>query len=171
MKFDDCYKVGFILKPHGLKGEVTISLDREFPANGSELKTLFIEKRNQLVPYFIERIGIQGNKALVKFDEVDDSEAAQAVSRLPVYLPKQARPKSAQDSFYDDEIVGFEVSDSAAGFLGKVAGVTTAGPNKLLSIDHEGKEVLIPVNGPFIRTIDKLKKKIDVALPDGFLEI
>ena len=171
MKFGECYKVGFILKPHGLKGEVTVSLDREFPANGDELKTLFIEKQNQLIPYFIERIGIQGNKALVKFDDVDGPESALAISKLPVYLPKKSRPKSARDSFYDDEIVGFEVVDSAAGILGKVTGVTSAGPNKLLSIDYNGKEVLIPVHGPFITAINKLKKKIAVTLPDGFMEI
>jgi 16S rRNA processing protein RimM len=49
--------------------------------------------------------------------------------------------------------------------------VAQAGPNKLLSIDHNGKEVLIPVNSPFITGINKSKKKISVTLPEGFLEI
>jgi 16S rRNA processing protein RimM len=49
--------------------------------------------------------------------------------------------------------------------------VTSAGPNKLLSVDHHGKEVLIPVNSPFITGINKSKKKISVTLPDGFLDL
>jgi 16S rRNA processing protein RimM len=36
---------------------------------------------------------------------------------------------------------------------------------------HEGKEVLIPVNSPFITSINKSKKKISVNLPEGFLDI
>jgi len=30
---------------------------------------------------------------------------------------------------------------------------------------------MIPVNGPFIKSISKAKKKIQVELPEGFLEI
>jgi 16S rRNA processing protein RimM len=52
-----------------------------------------------------------------------------------------------------------------------VVQVEQAGPNKLLAIDHNGKEVLIPVNGPFIKGINKSKKKITVTLPEGFLDI
>jgi 16S rRNA processing protein RimM len=46
-----------------------------------------------------------------------------------------------------------------------------AGPNRLLALDHNGKEVLIPVNSPFITRINKSKKMITVNLPEGFLDI
>jgi 16S rRNA processing protein RimM len=67
--------------------------------------------------------------------------------------------------------VGFEVFDETYGSIGKVAAVTAAGLNKLLSIDHGGKEILIPLNSPFIKSVNKTKKKIAVDLPEGFLEI
>jgi 16S rRNA processing protein RimM len=38
-------------------------------------------------------------------------------------------------------------------------------------INYNEKEVLIPVNGPFILSINKTKKIITVLLPEGFLEI
>jgi 16S rRNA processing protein RimM len=46
-----------------------------------------------------------------------------------------------------------------------------AGPNRFLVVDHKGKEVLIPINGPFIKSVNKSKKKITVELPEGFLEL
>jgi 16S rRNA processing protein RimM len=58
-----------------------------------------------------------------------------------------------------------------AGVLGLITQVTMAGPNKLLSVDYQGKEVLIPVNSPFIKSINKSKKKVNVDLPEGFLDI
>jgi 16S rRNA processing protein RimM len=170
MDIDSCYKVGYILKPHGLKGEVTISLDPEAPGF-NDIESVFIEKNNQLVPYFIEAISINGSKAFVKFEDVSSPESAHGISKCAIFLPKKSRAKSAKGAFYDDEIIGYEVSDSAEGLLGKVTEVTAAGPNKLLSVDYNGKEVLIPVNGPFITGINKTKKKITVALPDGFLDI
>jgi 16S rRNA processing protein RimM len=63
------------------------------------------------------------------------------------------------------------VVDTGSGSLGRVVEVISAGPNRLLSVDHDGKEVLIPLNSPFIEGVNKSRKKITVALPDGFLEI
>jgi 16S rRNA processing protein RimM len=171
MNINDCYKIGYILKPHGLKGEVTISIDAEAPENLEAVKTVFIQSNQQLVPHFLEAISVRGDKAFVKFEDVNTQEAAQAISKSAIFLPKASRPKSGRGEFYDDEIIAFEVLDVEGNVIGKVTGVEEAGPNKLLAVDREGKEVLIPVNGPFITSINKSKKKIIVDLPEGFLEI
>ena len=171
MNINDCYKIGYILKPHGLKGEVTISLDAEAPGNLEELDAVFIQSNQQLVPHFLEAISVRGDKAFVKFEDVNTPEAAKAISKSGIFLPKASRPKSGRGEFYDDEIIGFEVLDVDGNLLGNVTSIEEAGPNKLIAVDCAGKEILIPVNGPFITSINKSKKKITVDLPEGFLEI
>jgi 16S rRNA processing protein RimM len=171
MNISDCFKIGYIQKPHGLKGGVSIALDEDAPANFDELETVFVEKNNRLIPHFIEAASVRGDKAFVTFDDITTPEQAQAISKCAIYLPKSLRPKSARGEFYDDEVIDFEVIDSEVGSLGKVTGVTEAGPNKLIAVNYEGKEVLIPINGPFITGINKSKKRITVELPEGFLEI
>lgn len=170
MDIASSYKIGLVLKPHGLKGEVTISIDEDAP-DVSELESVFLEKDNRLVPYFIESISVRDAKAFVKFEDVNTPEEAKAISKRALYLPKSSRPKSGRGEFYDDEIVGFEVQDETAGELGKVTSVVDAGANKLLVVHQGDKEVLIPVNGPFITSVNKSKKKISVDLPEGFLDI
>lgn len=170
MDIKACYKIGYILKPHGLKGEVTMSIDADAP----ELETIdaiFIETSDRLVPYFIKTISVRGNKAFVKLEDVDSPESAQNISKSAVYLPKASRAKTGRGEFYDDEVIGFEVNDSELGLIGKIIEVASAGPNKLLAVDHNGKEVLIPINSPFITSINKSKKKVSVTLPEGFLDI
>jgi len=90
MKLSQCYKVGYVMKPHGLKGEVTMSLDAESPADFESLETLFLEKGNVLVPYFVETMSVSGSKAYVKFEDVDTHEAAGDISKSGVYLPKSS---------------------------------------------------------------------------------
>jgi 16S rRNA processing protein RimM len=170
MDINTCYKIGYILKPHGLKGEVTMSLEVDAP-DFEGVESVFVESNNRLAPFFIEAVSVRGSKAFVKFEDVNTPEGAQAISKSAVYLPKASRARSARGEFYDDEVVGFEVTDSEAGLIGKVQEVTSAGPNKLLSVDYNGKEVLIPINGPFITSINKSKKKISVSLPEGFLDL
>ena len=171
MNIDTCYKIGFIMKPHGLKGQVTIALDPEAPADFTGIETVFVEVRERLLPFFIETISLKGSKAFLKLEEVNTSEEAQNISRSALYLPKTTRPKSGRGDFYDDEVIGFEVTDTGIGSLGKITEVVQAGPNKLLSVDFHGREVLVPLNSPFIDSVNKTRKKITVTLPDGFLEI
>jgi len=171
MTTDTCYKIGYILKPHGLKGQVTLSMDPEAPEDFSHLETLYVEIREKLLPFFIESISLKGNKAFLKLEEVDTPEEARSISKSAVYLPKSSRPKSGRGEFYDDEVIGFEVLDTVLGPLGKIIGIVQAGPNKLLSLDFQGKEVLVPLNSPFIEGVNKSRKKITITLPEGFLEI
>lgn len=171
MNIDTCYKIGFIMKPHGLKGQVTIALDPEAPEDFSSIETVFVEVHERLLPYFIEAISLKGSKAFLKLEEVNTPEEAKHISKSALYLPKTARPKSARGAFYDDEVIGFEVTDSETGLLGRITEVMQAGPNKLLSVDYHGKEVLIPLNSPFIASVNKAKKRIIVTLPDGFLDM
>src|SRR5688572_18440369 len=131
MDLASSFKIGLVLKPHGLKGEVTISIDDDAP-DISELESVFIEVNNRLIPYFIESISVRDTKAFVKFDEVDTPEAAKEISKRALYLPKAMRPKSGRGEFYDDEVIGFEVHDDAFGYLGLVVSVADAGSNRLL---------------------------------------
>lgn len=167
----DAYKIGFILKPHGLKGGVTISIDNEIGVDVSSLKSVFVELEGNLVPFFIHSISVNGNKAFVKFEEVDTIEHAEEISKKKVLLPKSERPKSGRGEFYEDEIIGFQVTDEIVGALGTIEDIVSAGPNKLLLLIHDQREILIPVNSPFITSINKGKKKVTVNLPDGFLDI
>ena len=158
------------MKPHGLKGEVTVMLEDEAPTDFSAIDSVFLEQNNRLVPYFIETLSGQGKKVFMKLEDVDSPEAAKLIAKQSVYVPKSLRPKPPRGKFYDDEIIDFEVYDHQIGLLGKIDGVI-AGPNRLLSIQYQGKEILIPTNGPFIKAVNKAKKRIDVELPEGFLEI
>lgn len=171
MSPDDGYKIGFIMKPHGLKGQVTIALDPEAPDDFESIDTIFMAVKGRLLPYFIESISLKGSKAFLKLEGINTPEEAQLIARSALYLPRSSRPKSGRGEFYDDEIIGFEVLDTRLGALGKIAEVVHAGANRLLSVKDGAREVLIPLNGPFIESVNKSKKRISVTLPEGFLDI
>jgi 16S rRNA processing protein RimM len=169
VKIDDCFKVGYVAKTHGLAGEVTVNTLPECP-DLSAIENVFLEKGGNLVPYFIKSISIKGEKAFVKFEDVDNIDQASELKGYSLYLTKSERPKLARGEFYNDEVVGFEVVEDEIA-LGNVTDIMEAGPNRFLVLDHNGKEVLIPINGPFIKSINKSKKRVTVELPDGFLDL
>lgn len=169
MKIEDCFKIGYVAKTHGLAGEVTVNTLPECP-DLTSVKSVFIQNRDTLVPYFIKSISIKGDKAFVRLDDVNSIDEASELKGCSLFLPKSERPKLSRGEFYNDEIVSFEVVEDDI-VLGKVTDIMEAGPTRFLVVDHNGKEVLIPINGPFIKSVNKSKKKITVELPEGFLEI
>lgn len=169
MNKDACYQLGYIARTHGLKGEVTAVFTE--PVDLEEVQSVFIEIKNALVPHFISSYSDRSDKVFIKFDDINTPEQAAVLKGCGVYLPKTIRPKLKRGEFYNDEIVGFHVEQESGEMLGTVKEVVESGPSRLLAIIHEGKEVLIPVNGPFIKSVNKTKRLIKVSLPEGFLDI
>jgi 16S rRNA processing protein RimM len=169
MNKQECYPVGYISKTHGLKGEVTAVFTEPIELAGVE--TVFIEIRDSLVPYFIESCSDRGDKAFIKFEDISSPEQAANLKGSMLYLSKSVRPTLKRGQFYNDEVVGFTIEDENHGVLGMLKQVIESGPARLLEIDYLGKDILIPVNGPFIKSVNKSKKLIKVSLPEGFLSI
>ena len=123
------------------------------------------------MPHFIKSFSDRTDKAFIKFEDVNTIEQAMGLKGSTLYLSKSVRPPLKRGEFYNDEIVGFVIEDENLGHLGFLKQVIQSGPSRLLEIDCNGKEILIPVNGPFIKSINKSKKTIKVSLPEGFLDI
>ncbi|MFM7329058.1 MAG: hypothetical protein ACKO3B_10040, partial [Bacteroidota bacterium] len=96
---------------------------------------------------------------------------AKALRGRSVFLEKKGRPKAATGTVHADEIIGFSVSDLTLGIIGDVVNVSRQGGRGFLLIKKERREIIIPMDGPFITAIRKKEKKIEVDLPDGFLDL
>jgi 16S rRNA processing protein RimM len=171
MEIVDCFKIGYVQKTHGLKGEVTLVLEADAPDDFATASSVFLEVKGRLIPYFIESISVAGDKAIVRFEDVATSEEANKLKGCSLFLPKSARPKSKRGEFYNDEIIGFVVNDAVAGKLGQVIRVENEEVNPLLIVQHGEKEIAIPINAPFITSVNKSVKKIEVELPEGLLNL
>jgi 16S rRNA processing protein RimM len=170
MKQSECYLLGKVQKLYSYKGAVWLYLDVDNPAEYAEMDSLFIEQNGQLVPYFIENISLKTNQALVKFEGIDTQEAAQNLLSCPLYLPLEVLPDLDEDNFYLHEVVGFDVIDTKKGLLGKIANIYTMSHTNLIAMEYQEKEVLIPIQDDIVGKADKVKKTLQVNLPDGLLE-
>jgi 16S rRNA processing protein RimM len=171
MKLDQCFQLGMVLKPHGLKGELYISLDTDYPENYQEMESVFLLQNGKLVPFFIEHIQLKHKEALVKFEDVEDKDEALAIRGCTLHLPLIELPELTGSQFYFHEINGFQVEDTEKGMLGLVKEVFEAGHQDLIGMEYKGKEVLIPINDDVILNVDRDNALIKVSLPDGLLEL
>ena len=170
LKKDDCYYLGRINKPFGYKGEVHIYLDVDTPEEYAELDGVYVEINKRLVLYEIESIRLQGNKAVVKFVDVEGEDVDRLLGR-DLYLPLEMLPPLEGNKFYFHEVIGFEVEDEEKGRIGVIEGVYENTRTPLLSIMFNGKEILMPVIDEVILDVNREAKLTKIKAPQGLIDL
>ncbi len=171
MQLEDCYEIGFILKPHGLNGAVNIRLDVDEPKEYEQMESVFVRIGNELIPFFIESMQLTGSKGVIRFEDVDSLDEAERLRSCAVYLPLDQLPELGEGQFYYHDVIGYTVIDEEEGPLGVIRDVLSGGNQDLISMDYKKKEVLIPVTNDIVLRADHEKKAVFVRLPGGLLDI
>jgi 16S rRNA processing protein RimM len=170
MRKEDCYQLGIIQRPHGLKGEVAVFLDVDDPSGYTALESVFVDQDGQLIPFFIEELQIGSQKNIFKFEEVDSYEDAAELSGLDLYLPLSALPPLEGNTFYYHEIVGFTLVDKESGPVGVIREVIS-GMQDLLVVDRQEIEILVPLHDELIDRVDREQQELHMQLPEGLLDV
>ena len=169
---EDCFYVGKIVKKYSFKGELLVKLDSDDPEIYEDMESVFVDLRNNLVPFFIESSQLHKSELLrVKFEDVETEQDADALLKCDLYLPLEFLPKLDDDKFYFHEIIGFTVEDVNFGMVGTIKSVNDSTAQALFEIDRDGIEILIPMNDAFIKKVDKENKLILVETPEGLIDL
>jgi 16S rRNA processing protein RimM len=172
MDVNDCVKIGFITKAHGIKGEVRISLEDEEIIDLEEIESVYVLQGTGLTQFILEEVRPQpGNEVLLKFKGVATRNESELLARNPLYVAKADLPEPEEGEFYYHEIMGFQVVDDKLGALGEVIGVEPMPGQDLLRMRYQGREVLIPMAEHIVKQVDRDARTVQTHLPEGLLEV
>ena len=171
MKLDECFEIGFIIKPHGLKGALNIRLDVDEPEKYRGMESVIVKIGGDLIPFFISNFQIHGEKGILQLADINTIEAANQLKSCPLLLPLDLLPKLGKGQFYYHDIIGYSIVDRSLGKLGTIQNVYTGGNQDLIEMKYKKKDVLIPVNHEIVGEANHEKREVNVMLPDGLLDI
>ena len=170
-QFDGYFLLGKIIRTHGYKGGLKAIIDVDQPQEYSELDMLFLDIKGKLIPWTIDQIHFENNKANIKLTDLNDMEGAEKLVGHFIYLPDELLPKLTGNKFYFHEITGFHVKDKIHGDIGTIDRVIELPNNPLFAITFGNKEILLPVNDEVIKKVDRRKKLIEVEAPLGLIDL
>ena len=112
---------------------------------------------------------------VLHFAGVDSISAAETLAGQIVAIPQAERTPLGEDEFYIGDLIGCELFDVASGEPQRVGVIETvdreAGPVALLMLKGERGEILVPFAKSYFRTFDIPGKHIEMALPEGLVEL
>ena len=165
------FELGYLAKPHGLKGAFHVFMDVDDPYEYEDLDAVFVQQGNEMVPYFIEDLQIRDNLNLMNLEGIESLDAAKELVGSKLFLPVAMLPKLKDNQFYYHEIIGYQVEDQSLGLLGIVKEVVSLGAQDVVVMIYQNREVLIPLTDEIIPKVNKKEKVILSILPEGLLEI
>ena len=168
MKSDKKILVGKISKPHGIKGWVKVISFTDPIENILSYKQWIISDKETEKTYYLEDSRVQGNKIVIKLENVNDRNDADLLKNLQIQVNRSDLPELDQNSYYWEDLVDFNVIDIKGNHVGKVDSLFRTGSNDVLVIIDETKErLLVPfIMEEVIKYVDLAKELISIDWPE-----
>ena len=174
-----------IRKVQGRKGEVLADLLTDFPEKFSERKRVWLlsaagsasesAREIALVNSWLHKAG-HTSDVVLHFGGVDSIDEAEKLRGLVVAIPRSERAPLGEDEVYVGDLIGcslVDVAPSTERTIGVIEDVDRdAGPVALLVVrGPESGEILVPFAKAYLRHIDLDAKRVEMALPEGLVEV
>ena len=160
--------VGRIARAHGLKGQVIVNLETDFPeARFRPGATLFTAGG----AVKLTTVRFQNGRPVIGIEGIETVNDAEALAGLELRVPVEELAALPVGTFYHHDLVGCAVVTGGGQQVGTVEGVEgTLGGSRLVVAGAKG-EILIPLAADICRTIDVAGKRIVIEPPDGLLDL
>jgi len=163
--------VGVIAKVFGVKGEVKIhSYARSFDEFKPLAFVLVGKSEHKVVEKQVERVSSRGNDIYIKFHDVNDRNASEALVGHFLFVEETARKRLAPGEFFVDDIIGMSVCDTRKKVLGIVMDVVRYPAQDVYIVKAREGEVMVPAVRNIVRVVDIKNRTITITPPEGLFD-
>jgi len=160
--------VGFVRRPHGVKGEMLMDIHTDFPERIKTGLTVYVGEQYQ--PLVIASLRTHAKGLLIRFRGTKTPEDAGLYRNTWVYVPTADRPELPEGEYYHHQLLGLNVVTDEGVELGVLVDIIETGANDVYVVrDADGKEVLLPAIPPVILDVSLVDRQIHVHLIDGLI--
>ena len=163
--------IGKVLKAHGLKGELKISLFDISSKILLEGINLWFYKNNSYQNYKLEKLRGSSKNIIVKLSEINDRNNVVAFLNKKIFLSKNDYPEPDKNNYHLSDLINLEIFDENNNSYGFVCDAIKLPGNNVLIFKYENKEIMVPIVDYFIELFDFKKKVIKVKNINSLLEI
>ena len=164
--------VGRIARTHGLRGQVVVNLETDFPHQrfqpGAEV---FARSGDVIEPLTMTTVHFQGERPVVGIRGVADITSATKLVGVELRVPVEQLARLPEGTFYRHELTGCRVTTNAGEPVGVVVDVEGTLAGSRLVVESPKGEVLVPLAAEYCLIVDPTQKRIVIRPPEGLLDL
>ncbi len=170
---EDFLRIGVIIKPHGLKGEVKVYPTTDDMRRFDMCDEVYLDIRGKKKLVHVEGVKYFKKQVILKFEEFGKIEDIEAFKNVDILVDREHAVPLEEGEYFIADLIGLEVYDDENNEkIGVVKDVMEMPANNVYVIkNEEGKELLFPAIDDCIKDIDMENKKIIVHVMPGLLDL
>jgi 16S rRNA processing protein RimM len=157
--------IGFLRRPHGIKGEMTMDILTDFPERIQTGKKVFVGDEHEL----LEIVSVRGHDRalLIRFAGFENPEEAGRLRNKTVFTKTSELPTLPEGEYYHHQLLGLNVLSEDGSVLGVLENILETGANDVYLVrTGEGKELLLPAIEDVILEVNLERREMRVRPPD-----
>ena len=162
--------IGRIVRAHGIRGEVSMTVLTEFPERFETTKQVYLGNEFEAIPYTL--LGHRWNKQnlLLRLEGITDRTQAEQLRNQYVQVPVEDAVPLPEGEFYLYQLVGLKVVSLSGELLGYIVDVLETGANDVYVVETiDQKQLLLPATDDVVKVIDLDQGQMTVELMDGLI--
>ncbi len=163
----DLITVGRIVAPHGIRGELRVRVETDFPDRFARMRSGYLVSDGRARAIEILSARPHQDGMLLTIDGVGDRTTAEGLRGAEIAVLRAELVPLGADTFYVFEIIGMRVRTEDGRILGTVAQVMRGSANDVYVVTDGTREVLLPALRQVVLKVDRPAGEILVALPAG----
>lgn len=164
-------KIGEIVGPHGVRGEVKVLPCTDCPQRFSRLTQVTLRQGQKLQEMQLAGARQHKNCVLLTFTEVATRNQAEGLRNWEIVVPFDEALPLPPDRFYDHQLEGLEVYNINDGaILGVLSAVLHLPANAVYKVEGAGGCLYVPALKAVVLDVDLEARRMGIAPPAGLLE-
>jgi len=160
-------EVGVFGAPHGVKGEMRLKSFTANPLGIQDYQPLTDKTGQRRFAIRTARL-VKDDMLVVAVEGVSDRSAAEALTNLTLWVPRDQLPEPDEEEFYHADLIGLVAHATDETVLGTVTAVHDFGAGDILDIAPviDGPSLLVPFTKAIVPVVDLAAGRLTVNLPD-----
>ena len=164
-------EIGSTQKPHGLQGELSISILDGMDLTLEQADWLFLEVEGLPLPFQLEEVRFRtDNLAILKLKLIETQEEAKKFSGYSILIDKDFVVYNEED-FSPEMLTGFTLIDQKIGTIGKILQVDDYNGNFVVTVEYQNEEIMVPMNDELIISFEPETETIVMSCPPGIFDL
>ncbi len=161
--------MGQVGRAHGIRGELLVRSFTDPPEALLDYEPWqLVPPRGEARTVEVERAAWHQDRLRIKFEGIDDRNAAEALRGWWIRVPRGQLPPLAEREHYRDDLLGFEVLNLEGGQLGKLDYFVDL-PTGSVMVIREGaegsREHWVPAGPTHLKQVDVAARRLTVDWP------
>ena len=163
--------VGCAGKPHGIHGDVLVTIITDFPERLRDGVRFGLGAETAPEEFFeVHRVRYHKGQWLLSVRGLRDRNTIEGWRGRYLFLPEQALEELPEGFLYEHQLVGLECCAPDGEILGRVIGLDPGAAQSRLVVRRGKREFLVPYVPEIVREVDIEAKTVVIDAPAGLLD-